>query len=132
MLGGAAPAGQTVTVDLSGLRSATGIVRACMTQDAGAFPACPKDAKSHHLTVPADRSTRLTFRNVAPGRYALAVLHDENGNGKADRALGMMPKEGFGFSRDAPVRMAPPKFGDAAFAVGDRDVALAVRMRYML
>ena len=60
------------------------------------------------------------------------LTHDENSNGKADRALGMMPKEGFGFSRDAKVRMGPPRFSDAAIDIGAQDRNLIIRMRYML
>jgi uncharacterized protein (DUF2141 family) len=45
----------------------------------------------------------------------------------------MIPREGFGFSRDARVRFGPPKFGEAAFEVvpGARET-LVIRMRYML
>ena len=121
-----------VTVSVAGLRSAEGVVRACMTGNEAKFPKCAGDPHSYRLVVPAAPNVKLTFRNVTPGRYAIALLHDENDNGKADRALGMMPKEGFGFSRDAPVRMAPPKYGDAVFAVGDKHLSLAIKMRYML
>ncbi len=130
-LGGAAPT-HDVSVAVSGLRSSEGVVRACMTADPVRFPRCTGDAASYRLVVPAAASVRLEFRGVAPGRYAIALLHDENANGKADRAMGMMPREGYGFSRDAPVRMAPPKYADAAFAVADEDLRLAIRMRYML
>ena len=64
------------------------------------------------------------------GRYAISLLHDENGNGKADMAL-MIPREGFGFSRNAPVRMGPPSFASAAFAVSGATVRETIRMRYM-
>jgi len=74
----------------------------------------------------------LRFRNVAPGTYAIALLHDENGNGRADRALSMIPREGFGFSRDAPVRFGPPSFAAAAMEVGSVAVHQTIRMRYML
>jgi uncharacterized protein (DUF2141 family) len=130
-LGGAAPT-HDVSVAVSGLRSAKGVVRACMTTDPVRFPRCAGDAGSYRLVVPAAASVKLAFHGVTPGRYAIALLHDENGNGKADRAMGMMPTEGYGFSRDAPVRMAPPKYDDAAFTVGREDISLAVKMRYLL
>ncbi|MCT2557947.1 DUF2141 domain-containing protein [Tsuneonella sp. YG55] len=131
-LGAAAPT-RTVTVTVTDLRSAKGVVRACMTTDAERFPRCAGDPASYRLVVPASEgSLTLTFKGVTPGRYAVALLHDENGNGKADRALGMMPREGFGFSRDAPVRMAPPRFADAVFPVADSDQKLTIKMRYML
>lgn len=130
-LGGAVPAHE-VTVSVSGLRSDKGVVRACLTGDAERFPRCAGDPAAHRLVMPAGESDTLVFRGVTPGRYAIALLHDENNNGKADRAIGMIPTEGFGFSRDAPVRMAPPRYADAAFVVGDQDLSLAIRMRYAL
>ncbi|MEX0343164.1 MAG: DUF2141 domain-containing protein [Erythrobacter sp.] len=136
LAGGAAPPpepGATITVRVTDLRNAKGIVRACMTTDASKFPRCRGVAGAHGATAQArEGSVSFTFRNVQPGRYAIALLHDENANGKADRALGMMPKEGFGFSRDAKVRMGPPKFADAAFDIGTENREVTIRMRYML
>ncbi len=130
-IGAAAPTHQ-VTVSVTGLRSAKGVVRACLTTEAAGFPKCNDDATSRRLVVPASAGNlTLTFKGVTSGHYAIALLHDENNNGKADRALGMMPTEGFGFSRDAPVRMAPPKFADAVFPVADEDLKLTIKMRYM-
>lgn len=131
LLPAATPTGD-VAITASGIRSEKGVVRACMTADPVRFPRCTNDAASYRLSVPANGTVRLTFRNVTPGRYAIALLHDENANGKADRALSMIPKEGFGFSRDAPVKMGPPKFDAAAFKVTGGDVSQAIHMRYML
>ena len=129
----AASEGATISVTVTNLRNAKGIVRACMTTDEDKFPRCRGVAGAHGATADAQEgSIVFTFTGVKPGRYAIALLHDENGNGKADRALGMMPKEGFGFSRDAKVRMGPPKFREAAFDIGQDDRSLTIRMRYML
>ena len=124
--------GATVTVTVSDVRSNKGVVRACMTADPARFPRCRGVPGAHSAVVRAQGSLTFTFTGVAPGRYAIALLHDENDNGKADRALGMMPKEGFGFSRDAPVRMGPPSFGDAAITIGTAAAPHRIRMRYML
>lgn len=121
-----------VTVEVTGLRSTKGVVRACMTSHPDRFPRCRGDSNAYGLVVPADRSVTLEFAGVAPGRYAIALLHDENNNGQADRALSLMPREGYGFSRDAPVRMGPPSFDQAAFEVGSAHVRQTIRMRYML
>ena len=142
LLGSAAPAvadppppargGVEITVEVAGLRNARGTLRACMTSDRERFPRCHDGAGSHRAAVPAGEGGVLRFRNVAPGTYAIALLHDENGNGRADRALSMIPREGFGFSRDAPVRMGPPSFADAAVVVGAQPQRYTIRMRYML
>lgn len=124
--------GTSVTVTVTDLRNTKGVVRACMTTDAKKFPKCREDAKSHRATVAAAKTITIKFDNVEPGTYAIALLHDENNNGKSDRALMMMPKEGYGFSRDAKVVMAPPKFAAAAFTVGSEPVSQTIKMRYML
>lgn len=128
-LGAHAPETAEITVQVTGLRSTEGVVRGCMSADPDRFPDCPK---TYSAVVPAKDGLTLTFRDVVPGQYAIALLHDENRNGKADRALGMMPKEGFGFSRDAKVRMGPPKFEDAVVTVARGASRQTIRMRYML
>ena len=128
----ASSSGGDVRVEVTNLRSIRGVVRACMTSHPERFPRCRGDADAYALVVPASAHVTLDFGPVAPGRYAIALLHDENGNGKADRALSLMPKEGYGFSRDAPVRMGPPRFAQAAFEVGRAPVRQTIRMRYML
>ena len=132
LLAGTVPGpGSNVGVNVTGLRSTKGQVLACLTAQPRAFPDCAKDPASHKLIVPVNgNGVWIDFGPITPGRYAIALLHDENGNGKADMAL-FMPKEGFGFSRDAPVRFGPPSFKSAAFIVADAAVNLTVRMRYM-
>ncbi|MGB3794798.1 MAG: DUF2141 domain-containing protein [Alteraurantiacibacter sp.] len=124
--------GAQVSVQITNLRNHDGVVRACMTRDADRFPRCQGSAQGYSVVVPAGQAAILHFDGVAPGTYAIALLHDENDNGKADRVLGMMPREGFGFSNDAPVKMGPPAFSEAAITVGARSMRQTIQMRYML
>ncbi|MDE1468210.1 DUF2141 domain-containing protein [Aurantiacibacter sp. D1-12] len=124
--------GVDVTVQVTNLRNTEGVVRACMTRDDERFPRCQGSTQGYRIVVPAGEAATLHFRNVTPGTYAIALLHDENDNGRADRALGMMPTEGFGFSRDARVRMGPPRFDEAAIVIGTSPSRQTIRMRYML
>ncbi|MEL7445295.1 MAG: DUF2141 domain-containing protein [Pseudomonadota bacterium] len=127
----AAPAlANEVTISVTNIRSSEGVVRACMTTNSKVFPKCRQDPNSHRTVVPAGETITIRFKGVEPGSYAVALLHDENDNGKADRALGMVPKEGYGFSRDAKVRMGPPKFKDAVFDHGQTAQSLTIKMRY--
>ena len=129
--GGTAPAAGDVSATVTGLRSSRGQVLACLTMRPDAFPDCAKDPDAHRLAVPAGTSVQLDFGAVPQGRYAVSLVHDENGNGRLDTRL-MIPREGFGFSRDAPVRMGPPRFERAAFPVEAHAVQLEIRMRYIL
>jgi len=131
LLGATPPPTGEVSVALTGLRSTKGLVQVCLTRDAQAFPDCRKDPAGRRLTLAASEAGSFSFAALPAGRYAVALLHDENANGRADMAL-LLPREGFGFSRDAAVSFGPPRFGKAAFAVGEAEVTMPIRMRYLL
>ncbi|GGZ89561.1 DUF2141 domain-containing protein [Novosphingobium arvoryzae] len=118
-------------MEVTGLRNAKGQVLACLTAQPKAFPDCSKDPAARTAIVPAAGTVRIEFGHVPAGRYAISLIHDENGNRKMDMAI-MMPKEGYGFSRNAPVSFGPPKFAKAAFDVTGGDVVQQAKMRYLL
>lgn len=130
MLGGAASPG-SVEAQFTGLRSAKGQVMVCMTRDRARFPSCQNDPQAHRERVPAAASVAVRFDGLPSGDYAIAMLHDENGNGRLDKTMGM-PREGFGFSRNPAIRLGPPRFASAQFAVGSGTVDETVRVKYML
>lgn len=132
LVAAADPPDGEVSLTVSGLRSHKGQVLVCMTRAPKDFPDCRADVAAFTAVLPAGPPVQITFSHVPAGRYAIAVLHDENGNGRPDRAFGVIPIEGFGFSRDAPARMGPPRFADAAFAVSGDDITQPIRMRYLM
>lgn len=127
---GAAPQPGHVSATVSGLRSTKGQVVACLTAKAKGFPECQKDPAARAVKVPAGKSVELDFGEVPAGRYAISLFHDENGDGRLNKSL-MLPAEGYGFSRDAPVRMGPPSFASAAFAVDGTAQHQSIKMRYL-
>jgi uncharacterized protein (DUF2141 family) len=128
--GGDGAAGLQVRV--TGLRNGRGKIMACLVSEPKDFPDCTGKAGARHVVVNADQGeVVLDFGVVPAGTYALSLFHDENGNGKLDTAM-MIPREGYGFSRDAPVRFGPPRFAQAAFAVGPGANRQAVKVRYLL
>ncbi len=80
------------------------------------------------LAVATDSLTTVIFTGLPTGVYGAAVYLDENRNGKLDRNLVGWFKEPFGFSRDARVRMGPPKWNDATFEVSEEPVQLFIRL----
>ena len=131
IMGNSVDARQDVVVTVVDLRSTEGTVLACLTANHGAFPDCGEDQNAQRRVVRANSRVTIVFNDVAPGEYAISLLHDENGNGKADTTL-FLPKEGFGFSRDAKARFGPPRFSSAAFRVeNDAPVYQTIRMRYI-
>ncbi len=82
------------------------------------------------MKVAVKQAHNMSVSVSAAGTYAVSLIHDENGNGKLDTALGM-PREGFGFSRNPAISFGPPKFKSASFAVNGAS-AQTVKMKYML
>jgi len=128
-LPGAAPT-TTLDVKIDKLRSDRGVLRICLTADPKNFPGCVDDAHAITRSVPADMHD-VRFEGLPHGSYAVAVIHDANGNNKLDTLLGI-PREGFGFSRNPVIRFGPPRFASARFEVGEAPDIQAISMRYLL
>jgi uncharacterized protein (DUF2141 family) len=64
--------------------------------------------------------------NLEPGRYAVIVLHDQDGNGRLDKNFWGVPTEAYGFSNDAQGFLGPPSFKDAAIVFDGGDKTLAI------
>ncbi|MEM7466097.1 MAG: DUF2141 domain-containing protein [Pseudomonadota bacterium] len=118
-----------IVVTVTGLKSATGNIIARLHADPESFPMDPSKGVAE-ISVPiTDKTTTFTLEDIDPGTYALAVVHDENGNNKLDFNRLSIPKEPVGFSNNAKGFMGPPKFKKAQFSVEKDDVALNVRVK---
>jgi uncharacterized protein (DUF2141 family) len=121
-----------LTIEVDGLRNRVGVVQVALFRTADGYPQHVELA-AHTRTVPIELPTTVvTFDDLEPGTWALAVLHDENGNGRLDTTLLGVPKEGIGASRDATRRLGEPRFDDARFEVGASDLQVRVAMKYWL
>jgi uncharacterized protein (DUF2141 family) len=61
--------------------------------------------------------TVITLHNVPTGTYAIEVYQDLNGNGKMDTGFLGLPREPYGFSRDARPHLSKPDFDRVKFDV---------------
>ncbi len=127
---GAAPTAR-VDVTLHGLRSDKGNILICLTEAPDHFPDCGKDPHARHLVVPTGQAAHISFEDLASGDYAVALIHDENKNGKLDVA-GIIPSEGVGFSRNPRLWFSAPKFKSADFPVASAAVPQDIKLKYFL
>ena len=131
LLTGAAEPPLTLNVVLTGLRSSQGEVRLCLWQQAEAFPNCRKGQQVRLLSAPAATEVHIAVTDLAPGSYAVSVIHDENDNRKLDKNFMGIPTEGVGFSRNPHMTFGPPSFDKAHFELGAEPVQ-TIRMKYFL
>lgn len=126
----AAPASR-LRVEISNLHSNQGSVYCAVYAEPGAgFPTDQSKAKTSVKVSIKDRHALCEFADLAPGVYAVTMLHDENENGKMDTDWMGIPKEGYGATRDAKGIMGPPKFKDAAFTYKGGGLTLQIRAKY--
>jgi len=120
--------GDTLAVTVTGLHSAKGQLVACLWQDRSGFPSCEKSRTARRITVPVAGATmHLAFAGIAPGAYAVTVVHDEDDNGRLKHNVIGMPEEGVGISND---RGGMPAFARSLVEVGPNS-AITVRVKYL-
>jgi uncharacterized protein (DUF2141 family) len=115
-LGVASAAAAELRVTVRGLESVEGDVKVGLYATPEAFD---KRERTFGELVPAKAGeVVVVFRDLPPGRYGVAAIHDLNGNGKLDTNLLGFPTEPYGFGNDAKINFAPPAFDDMAVTVG--------------
>lgn len=129
--GQTAPAENVIHVEISGLRSDKGQMLCALHSSAEAFPKKADRAVARLTAKIADRQATCDFSGIAPGTYAVSVVHDENANGKLDANFIGMPREGVGASNDAKGHMGPPKFGAASFPYRGGRLELKIHINYL-
>jgi uncharacterized protein (DUF2141 family) len=120
-----------IHVQISGFRNDKGVVRCALFASENGFPKDPSRAVALEKAPITNGSAVCEFSGVAPGRYAVSVFHDENGNGKLDTNFIGIPKEGVGASNDAKGHMGPPKFDAAAFQHSGGRLELKIHIFYL-
>jgi acyl-CoA reductase-like NAD-dependent aldehyde dehydrogenase/uncharacterized protein (DUF2141 family) len=98
---------------------------------ADGFPNVPGKSLQHGF-VPVSSSAAthqlLYLGPLAPGRYAVAVYLDINGNHKLDNRFLGIPKEPVGASNDPKGRMGPPHFDECSFIHGSDAQVIAITL----
>lgn len=128
---GAAPASRdaTLNVEVTGLRSREGHLRLGVFKAAEGFPEERTKAVLWR-TLPAN-SKATNFRvDLPPGRYAVVILHDENGNKKMDRNLLGVPKEGYGVTNNPKPKRRAARFDEALFELTGDGKSMRVSVQY--
>ena len=120
----------TINVTMVGFRNEKGAMRISLFDSKKGYPGDHRRAVRTGSGRIQNGKAAFSFTGVPHGTYAIAVLHDENGNGKMDTNAIGIPKEGGGASNDAKARFGPPKFDEAKFVLRDAQLKLRINIRY--
>jgi uncharacterized protein (DUF2141 family) len=123
--------GETLVVEMRGFKSDKGKALVALFASKDGFPDHPnKAARRMQVDIKKGEAVAV-LSDLAPGTYAVAVLHDEDGDKAMKTGLFGIPREGFGASQDARGRFGPPSFGDAKLEIrAGRKVTTRIKMVY--
>jgi uncharacterized protein (DUF2141 family) len=120
-----------IHVKILNIRNSTGAVACALFESAEGFPAEFLQHATNIMVIRIrDSQARCGFEEIPPGTYALAVVHDENFNGKLDTNWVGIPTEGYGFSNDAKALLGPPTFFAASFSYDGQNLELTIDLNY--
>lgn len=124
------PSGSSVTASMLNLRVQKGNVVCRLFHSEPDFPRGPAGNLRTKVVV-GKGTTRCVFKDVAPGAYAITVIHDENDNGKLDKNFIGMPTEGYGVSNNRTYATKAPIWSECKFAVTrGKNPELGISLRY--
>jgi uncharacterized protein (DUF2141 family) len=127
----AAMACQGIHVKVLGIRNSKGTVACALFESPDGFPVDYLHSATNIMVIKVrDRQARCDFEDMPKGTYALAVVHDENMNGKLDTNFLGIPTEGYGFSNDATGAIGAPSFSAASFPYNGQDLDLTMSLHY--
>lgn len=81
------------------------------------------------LVIDEKEQVSVAFENIAAGRYAIAVLLDQDGNKKMSTNLLGIPREKYGFSNNVYPAFRAANWKEASFELTDTDGEIRIRMK---
>jgi uncharacterized protein (DUF2141 family) len=120
-----------IHVTILNITNSVGTVDCAFFDSAAGFPADVLHSAAKVMVMKIRQTqARCDFEDIPPGTYAIAVIHDENMNGKLDKNWLGVPTEGYGFSNGAKAIFGPPSFEDASFRYDGQPVNLTISLHY--
>jgi len=120
-----------IHVKVLNIRNSTGTVDCALFDSPGGFPKEFLFSATNVMIIKVRHTNaRCDFEDIPPGTYALAVIHDENMNGKFDTNWVGIPKEGYGFSNDVKLLLGAPPFSAASFQYDGGTLDLTISLHY--
>ncbi|MCU7693005.1 DUF2141 domain-containing protein [Haoranjiania flava] len=107
--------GNNLTIVIPNVKNRSGNIEVGLFNKSTDFPKENKQFKK--VVLKAAPNTKYTFKDLPDGEYAIAVMHDENADGRCNFNMLGIPKEGYGFSNNVRPKFAAPSFKSVKFSL---------------
>ena len=121
----------TLHIVVTGLKTTTGTIRACVFTTPTAFPSCEKGVATIKAEAPANAPTvKFDIPGVPVGAsVAVSLFADVDDSKSMKRNFMGIPKEPIGVSNNATESFGAPKFEKAQF-VAKPNMTVPIALRY--
>ncbi len=120
-----------ITVNITNLRNDKGHVLVSLFKEGEGFPDKAEKAFRKERVAISDKKAIIQFSSVPAGKYAVAILHDENDDTKMNKTWLGLPKEGYGFSNNVTGTFGPPAYTKASFIhTAGRHTTIEITTKY--
>jgi uncharacterized protein (DUF2141 family) len=120
-----------IHIKILDIRNSKGSVACALFESDAGFPVEFLHAATNVMVIKIRKTqARCDFEDIPAGTYAIAVIHDENMNGKLDTNRIGIPTEGYGFSNGAHALLGAPSFSAASFRHDGGILDLTITLRY--
>lgn len=121
--------GSTIVVQLNGIKENAGQVLLSLFNKEEGFPTQPEKAFRWSKAKVTSTSLIISLDGLPPGKYAIAVVQDENMNEVMDRDWLGLPSEPYGISNNVSNTFTPPTFEEAKFTVSGKRDTIRIEMQ---
>ena len=119
---------QTLQIQINKIRSDKGNILVSVYNSEKGFPYDGASCILMFSKKAVKGNISITTTDLTPGRYAIALFHDVDGNRKLTTNMLGIPKEGYAFSNDASNFFGVPSFKDASFQfIGDTSIVIHMK-----
>lgn len=116
-----------IVVQLENLEPGEGSVNVALFRTAEEFTDDPYKTLRQKIKT-GQSGASLSFKDIQPGTYAIAVYQDLNDNGELDTNFVGIPKEPYGFSNNYRPTMSSPSFNKAKFEINGEKVVQQIKI----
>ena len=117
-----------LTIHMSGFKNDKGMAMVAVHNTPKTFLKKTAPFRSARVAITQLKSV-AEFDDIPPGKYVVAVFHDENDNQDLDGNLMRIPTEHYGFSNNAWRKFGPAKYKDAEFELADTPMMMDITLR---
>ncbi len=119
-----------IDVTVTGVSNQKGEIMVALFDSPEGFPQNPGKAIKLGKSPAQKGDIVVHLKDVPPGKYAIALFHDTNGDAILNTNFLGIPKEGYGVSNNIKNKMSAPKYQQAIFVHGEGPSSLTIFINY--